>query len=250
MTVYVVTFRGIGERLVGNLLDGYVAALPADWVRIEVAWAASYGPVPDPFGISYDRSLASGEAVGIAKLRAIRAQDPDATIIVAGYSGGAALAGNISRKIRSEIGIDLVVLVADPNNPHGTDYGIAGARPVPGRTLWVSNARDVICSCPRLSPLRIIATLTPLMGLGVDDAWRGTQDVARKLADPRVRASMAEQIGPWWSPVAWARYERARVDADGYLSQREHVQAYTRRTAAGSMLTQAAARTRELVSTT
>lgn len=240
MTVHVLTFRGIGEKLTGNMLDGFARRLPASWVRHEVPWAASYGPVPDPFGISYDRALAAGMTLGETRERAIRAQDPQARIVLAGYSGGAALAGNLANRLRGLV--DAVVLVADPNYPGaGGDYGIAGARTVLGAPcLYVVNPADVICCCPRVSPLRIIATLTPLAGLGADDAWRGTQDVLRKLADPRVRASMAEQIGPWWAPATWSRYERARVDADGYLSGREHVGAYLRVTSGETMLTRAA----------
>ncbi|QGJ95828.1 lysin B [Gordonia phage EMoore] len=231
-TVYLLTFRGIDERLTGNMLDRLAYPLPTGWMRVEVPWTASYGRTS-----SYARSLEQGMALGEQTIREIKAAEPWAKIILAGYSGGAALAGNLANKLPSLI--DGVVLVADPNYPGtGGDFGIAGARRVNAVPVrYVVNPGDIICCCPALSPLRILATLSPRMALGERSAWAA--DVRQKLADRKTRLEMAEQIGPWWLPATWARYDRAKVGVDGYLSGREHQAAYTRAAPGGSLMARA-----------
>ncbi|QDH93532.1 lysin B [Gordonia phage Verity] len=232
MTVYVLTFRGIDEKLVGNLLDQYVDALPVWWQRIEVPWLAQYGN-----GASYAQSLAQGMQLGRNMIAEILARDPDARIVLAGYSGGAALAGDLANEFVGKVTVS--VLVADPNDVgDANEFGIAGRRAVRGRHLRVAARGDAIPRCPRLSPLRPLALLSPHMALGDRAVW--ARDVRRKLADPKVRAEIAAQIGPPWSPLTWARYDRARIDVDNYLSGRGHVRAYTDRVGGQSMLTRAA----------
>ncbi|QKY78495.1 lysin B [Gordonia Phage Zitch] len=233
MGIYVLTFRGIGEKLDGNLLDQYVDALPPWWQRIEVPWLAQYGN-----GASYAQSLAQGMQLGRNMTGEILARDPDARIVLAGYSGGAALAGDLANEFVHGA-LAATVLVADPLDVgDANEFGIAGRRPVRGRHLRVAARGDAIPRCPRLSPLRPLALLSPHMALGDRAAW--ARDVRRKLSDPKVRAEIAAQIGPPWSPLTWARYERARVDVDNYLSGRGHVRAYTDRVGGQSMLTRAA----------
>lgn len=236
MGTYVLTFRGIGERLTGNMLDHLAYPLPPGWQRVEVPWSATYGVG----GTSYTESLAAGMTLGEQTIRETRAAQPRARIILAGYSGGAALAGDLANRLGTLI--DGVILVADPNYPGtGGDFGIAGARTirpdVPVR--WVVNPRDVICCCPRLSPLRIIAITTPMMALGDRRAWPA--DIAKLLRDRKTRLELGELIGPWWLPSTWARYERAAADAEGYRSGREHVAAYTRAAPGGSLMARARA---------
>ena len=235
MTDYIVTFRGISERLTGNMLDHLAYPLPPGWERVEVPWSATYGVG----GTSYKQSLAAGMTLGEQTIREIRAAHPRARIILAGYSGGAALAGDLANLLAHMI--DGVILVADPNYPGtGGDYGIAGARNVVGVPVrWVVNPRDVICCCPRLSPLRIIAITTPMMALGDRRSWPA--DVAKLLRERKTRLELGELIGPWWLPSTWARYERAAADAEGYRSGREHVAAYTRAAPGGSLMARARA---------
>lgn len=243
---YVLAFRGIGEPIEGpQLLDQYLNALPVGWQRVRVPWLAEYGPVPNPLGVSYSRSLAQGIILGRRLIGEIRHRDPEARIVLVGYSGGAALAGNLANQHAGAIAA--CVLVADPNDPRG---GIAGARPVTGvPVVWVANPADVICRCPDPSPLRILARLTPLMGLGARDAWQGANDVIRQLGDRRTREELADEIGPWWLPTTWGRYDAAIRGAHGYLSGREHADAYRRRAADGSsLLTRVAEWTRKQLS--
>ena len=112
---YVFTFRGIGENIKGNLMIDALP-LPAGAQRVEVEWAASYGPVPDLFGISYAAALAAGMALGEAKVREVLRRQPFARIVLVGYSGGAALAGDLAAKLGPSL-VDAVVLIADPNDP-------------------------------------------------------------------------------------------------------------------------------------
>lgn len=221
---YVFTFRGIGESIKGNLIDAL--PLPAGAQRVEVEWAASYGPAPDLFGISYAAALAAGMALGEAKVREVLRRQPFARIVLVGYSGGAALAGDLAAKLGPSL-VDAVVLIADPNDPGaGGDYGIVKARRTGVPTYWVRNPNDAICSTPRYNPLRIIARVTPYVALSLQAWGAAGADVWRQLGDRQTRADMAAEIGPWWSPVTWQRYERAYVLADGYLSGREHVAWY------------------------
>lgn len=219
--IYVFTFRGIGEPLRGNLLDAL--PLPAGATRIEVPWSASYGPVPNPFGVSYADSLAAGMALGERMVRDTLADEPFARIVLVGYSGGAALAGNLARRLGPAM-VDACVLVADPNDPGtATVFGIAGARytgKVP--TWWVRGPNDVICSCPKYNPLRVIARVTPFVALDARAWGAAGADVRRQLRAPQTRWDMAAEIGPPWSPITWQRWERAFQLADGYLSGREH----------------------------
>ncbi|UVF60731.1 lysin B [Gordonia phage BobBob] len=235
--IYVFTFRGISERLNGNLID--LLPLPDGAIRIEVPWAASYGPVPQPFGLSYHDSLAAGMALGERMVKDVLLDEPFARIVFVGYSGGAALAGDLAAKLGGSL-VDAVILIADPNAP-GTSsvFGIVRRRETGLATYWLSNPNDGICSCPRYNPLRIIARTTPCIALDRRSWGAQGADVWRQLNDPATRRTMAAEIGPPWSPVTWHRWERAFQLADGYLSQREHVQWYrspARMRAAGAWL--------------
>lgn len=237
--IYVFTFRGISEPFAGpTMLD--LLPLPEDAHRIEVPWWASYGPIPDPFGRSFHDSLAAGMALGERMIRDVLVEHPFARVVLVGYSGGAVLAGDLAAKLGGSL-IDACILVADAKAPGTSNvFGIVRRRETGLATYWLSNSNDCICACPKYNPLRIIARTTPFIALD-RRAW-GAQgaDVWRQLSDPKTRRDMAAEIGPPWSPVTWARWERALQLADGYLSQREHVQWYRRAgrmDAAGAWLT-------------
>jgi pimeloyl-ACP methyl ester carboxylesterase len=210
MTV-VIACRGISEQLKDNMLSRLVAGLPADWTRIELPWAASYGPANpthNPMGVSFDRALADGY---VMLQKAIEAHPLDDVVLV-GYSGGAALIGNLLAKWTFP-NVKAVVLVADPFAPGGRIHGIAGNRVIPGyNVLWVSNPEDVICSCPEGSPLRAIADLSAAFALGDPAAW--TVDIIDRLRTDRWQ----EATRQWWNPFGiLGRYVEAINDAAGYL---------------------------------
>lgn len=214
----VLTCRGIGEPVGGHtMLSGFVNALPGEVTHVEVPYPASYGFVNatrDPLGESFDESLG-------ALYTALRAEieRSDEPTIIAGYSAGAAGAGNYVAANPLPDHVKAVILVADPLRPGGSIYGIAGSRPVniDVPVIWVSNPADVICSCPRNSLLRIIADLTPRMSLGDPQAW--SEDVLSTFTSPRKRNRLVRLAGlSWWEPMATLRHLRtAEHEAMGYL---------------------------------
>lgn len=219
----VITVCGIGESTSGwNMLDYLVAKLPTSWRHVEVPWAASYAfvnPHRDPLGGSFDASLADGYRM----LEIALWQHRDDDVVLAGYSGGAAVVGNLLARKRFDQ-VRAVVLVADPMAPaaRGLPHGIAGNRPIthyqPIR--WVSNPRDVICACPPDSPLRTIADQSAAMSLGDPAGW--TLDLLDRVRTNRwqaIRTNLLDVVG------AWRRYSCALDDVAGYLGlgrQSEH----------------------------
>lgn len=215
--IHVLTARGIGEPLVGNMLDGLVARLPRDWERHEVVYPAEYGFVngtSNPWAQDFASTKLAGVAALTALVAEILAVDPDARFVILGYSAGAQVAGDFVAS-RPGVPVAACALVADPSNP-GTRklYGVAGSRLVP-YAIEVARPDDVICCCPDSSPIRVIARLTERMQLADISVWG--RDVWVKLSDPKVRSQIEAELGPWWMPSAWGRYEKAAAEARRYL---------------------------------
>lgn len=190
--------RGIGEPLHTGLLSRLPGLLAAD--HIDLPWTAQYGPVgrEGPAGESFERSLAAGT-------RLLRAELDRGPAIVVGYSGGAALAGNLAKT--GHRNLVAVGLVADPLDP-GTarTHGIAGRRPITGPPVHrLRNLDDVICSCPADSPLRAIADTSAAFSLADPAAWG--RDVLARLAARQVASILVQP----------AVYQRAYLDACRYL---------------------------------
>ncbi|AFR48018.1 cutinase family protein [Gordonia sp. KTR9] len=255
MPCYVVTVRGIGEPMDGNMLSQFVERLGAGWTHVEVDYPAAYAFVNgqrNPLAPDYDTTKRLGRAQVRIELAIIRAEHPDATVVLAGYSAGADIVDDLAVSgIMSEFPqVKRCVAVANPSNPGSNglaDYGIAaperGRQHVDSRVIPVNHPGDVICCCPPRSPLRVIATLTPRMQLADRSAW--ARDVLAKLGNPTVRAEIDRQLGAWWDPRNWGRYDRAAKDARGYLGLgvRSTHAIYNRRPLGGlSMLEHAADR--------
>ena len=210
----VITVCGIGESTSGwNMLDYLVAKLPTSWRHERLPWAASYGPVNphrDPLGMSFDAALADGYRL----LELALWQNRDADVVVAGYSGGAAVVGNLLAR-KHFLQVKAVVLVADPWAPNAGRgvHGIAGSRTItPGRVRWVANPRDVICCCPADSPLRTIADQSAAMSLGDPSGWG--LDLIDRLKTDRWQSI---RTNPLDVVAAIRRYGRALDDVGGYL---------------------------------
>lgn len=217
MTTTLIACRGIGERMQGNMLSQFVRQFP-QWDHVELPWAASYGPVNaqgDPLGWSYAESVGDGMRLTETEVAELVAADPGARIVLVGYSGGAALVGNwaASRWLHYPQ-VKAVVLVADPQAPGGSRWGVAGRRPITanGYLAWVTNPKDVICSCPSDSPIRTIADQSAAMSLGDPRAW--TLDLIDRLNRGRWQAIKSN---PWDVVRIVARYQRAVDDVAGYL---------------------------------
>ncbi|AXH50492.1 lysin B [Gordonia phage Ruthy] len=223
-----VTVRGIGEPMGGNMLSQFVDRLGDGWTHIEVPYPAAYGFVNgqrNPHAPDYETTKRLGRANVRIELAIIAAEHPDAIVVLAGYSAGADIVDDLAVSgIMTEFPqVKRCVVVANPSNPGSNglaDYGIAaperGRQHVDSRVIPVNHLGDVICCCPPRSPLRVIATLTPRMQLADRTVW--ARDVLRKLGDPTVRAEIDEQLGAWWDPRNWGRYDRAGRDARGYLA--------------------------------
>lgn len=216
MTTTLITCRGIGEPLDGNMLSQFVRCFP-NWDHIELPWQASYGPVNanrDPLGWSYAASLADGMSL-LERTVTHFEEQPGAQIAIAAFSGGAALAGNwLASRWRAHLAVKGAVLVADPQAPGTTRFGVAGSRPIEdrGHLAWVSNPHDVICSAPHDSPVRTIADQSAAMSLADPRAW--TLDLIDRLNRNRWQAIKSR---PWDVIGIVRRYQVAVDDVAGYL---------------------------------
>lgn len=222
--ITVLACRGIGEPLQGNMCSAVTRRLdPTRFRVIEVPWTASYGPVPLPLGPAFDDSLRTGREL---LLRMID-EDP-IPVLLLGYSGGAALAGNVAAEVargdHPRLEVVGSALISDPFMPHWeapveNTWGIAGSRDIMSAfaTWWVSDPADAICCCPSNSPLRTIAdqtrafSLSNLLGWGVDLVGRLKRQEWQQVAiDWRNRDEVH------------AIYRQAAHDLDGYLRRGDH----------------------------
>jgi pimeloyl-ACP methyl ester carboxylesterase len=195
----------------------------------ELPWSAQYGPMPAALGSSYDKSLDTGRTM---LLKAIR-DDPNPVILL-GYSGGAALAGNVAAEIgrgeHPELDVRGVGLISDPRRHPGlTDptWGIAGARMILSSSkapVWsLADPADVITSCPANSPLRTLADQSAAFSLADPVAWGA--DLVGRLKRGQWQAVRLD----WRNPRAvLAQYRQAITDAEGYLVRGDHTSYATR----------------------
>ncbi|WP_169811578.1 PE-PPE domain-containing protein [Nocardia shimofusensis] len=188
-----------------------------------VEYPADYGRA-----MSYTESRAAGRQAMLAAL-----DEVTGSVVLAGYSQGAAIAGDIAAEIgRGELPYRNVLacaLIADPLRPSGrcvgTDpggYGIAGERHVPGLpTYWAAAPGDPITALPAGNPLRSIADLTGYFSLASPGAalrW------GRSLLDTGTRHAMQR----WWSLEHRRSWTGAVAFARGYLYGGRHTDDYIR----------------------
>lgn len=155
--------------------------------------------------------------------------------ILAGYSQGAGIAGDLAREIVEHMpGVvaDHLVgcaLIADPLRPAGagmphrppaSGYGIAGTRAVPRvPTWWAAADGDPITALPPGNPLRSIADLTEWWSLaGPAEIRRWGEDLVEKC-----RRGAYQR---WWSVEHWRTWFGAMAYARGYLIDGRHTTDY------------------------
>lgn len=192
-----------------------------------VAYPAEYG-TPRP----YAESRRLGRR---ALLEAIRVRR---SFVLAGYSQGAGIAGDLARDIveyqPGALADRLVgcALIADPLRPVGAGmphrspapgYGIAGQRLVPTvPTWWAAADGDPITALPAGNPLRSVADLTEWWSLaGPAEVVRWGEDLVDKA-----RRGVYQQ---WWSPANWRTWGGAVAYARGYLWDGRHTTDYVGR---------------------
>lgn len=190
-------------------------------------------PYPATFG-GHEQPYATSKAAGQrALIDAIRATDNLA--IVAGYSQGAVIAGDLAAEIgwglHPELEIVAAALIADGARPVGGGvpniaptpfYGITGQRHVPAErfpTYWAAAPGDPITACPPGNPLRALPEAVEWFSIASPEAalqW------GAKMLDAAVRGRFQD----WWNPIHWRTWSGALAYARGYLFDGRHGAAY------------------------
>ncbi|MDF3308739.1 hypothetical protein P3H15_27350 [Rhodococcus sp. T2V] len=229
--ITVLECRGIGETIPSPMLANVTKLLdPKRFRSIEVPWSAQYGPVPAPLGTAFDTSLREGRKILIDMIAA----DPY-PVILKGYSGGAALVGNVAAEIargeHPELDVRGVGLISDPLRPQDPwdpqeRWGIAGSRPI--SRVWFpvwhcADPADAITNCPADSPLRTFADQSAAFSLADPRAWGA--DLIWRLRTGRWQATIRD-----WRNVhdVLRTYGQAINDAEGYLTG-DHTSYHLRR---------------------
>jgi hypothetical protein len=182
---------------------------------VVVDYPATYGGL----GSAYASSRAAGRA---AALRAI-ADSPN-SVVLAGYSQGAGIAGDVADEIgrgeHFELDVRACALIADPARPRlcglpretpASGYGVSGERAVWGiPTFWAAAEGDPITALPEGNPLRSLADTTEYFSLASPvDAIRWGQALLDR--------AKAHRWQRWWSIGAVRDWGGAMQYADNYL---------------------------------
>lgn len=189
-----------------------------------VAYPADYGT-----HVSYTDSVAAGKRALLAAVD--RSPNP---VVLAGYSQGAAVAGDLAAEIgRGEHpGREVIAcaLIADPRRPAGKylgdndpgGYGVVGERPITNIPVyWAAAPGDPITALPAGNPLRTIADLSAFFSFADANA-------ALRWAQRMFDTALRNQLQRWWSPANWREWAGAVAYARGYLVDGRHTDDYVR----------------------
>ncbi|MFC6011390.1 PE-PPE domain-containing protein [Nocardia lasii] len=215
------TWNPGGDGVTGAFIDGLNTSM---FTARMVPYPADYGSY-----VSYTESVAEGKRALLAAID----RTPN-LVVLAGYSQGAAVAGDLAAEIgRGEHpGREVIAcaLIADPRRPAGkylgdTDpggYGVVGERHIDGiPTYWAAAPGDPITALPAGNPLRTIADLSAFFSFANANAavrW------AQRMLDTATR----NQLQRWWSPSNWQQWSGAVAFARGYLFDGRHTTDYVR----------------------
>ncbi|MEU8895477.1 PE-PPE domain-containing protein [Nocardia sp. NPDC048505] len=187
-------------------------------------------PYPADYGkrVAYADSLAAGRS---ALIHAV--ESTPNRVVLAGYSQGAAIAGNLAAEIgRGELPhleVLACALIADPLRPAGHclgadpgGYGVAGQRLIEGvPTYWAAAPGDPITALPAGNPLRTIADLSAYFSLSGSEA-------ALRWGQSLIDVAARRQVQRWWSVDNWRNWAGAIAYARGYLFDGRHTDDYIR----------------------
>lgn len=186
-----------------------------------VPYPATYGGLDLPYAMSVEQGR---QALVNATYNA---PNP---VLLAGYSQGAGIAGDVAVAVGSDpfSGLEVVgaALIADPLRPSGwgvagiNGYGIAGQRPISSMPAWWAVAdRDPITALPEGSALRSLADFTAYWSMNSVEgfAWWG-----QSILDTATR----QRYQRWWSPGNWRETGESLSHANAYLFEGRHTAAY------------------------
>ncbi|WP_167478657.1 alpha/beta fold hydrolase [Nocardia arthritidis] len=193
-----------------------------------------FAPRMVAYPADYGRRVAYADSVAVGRHALLDAigSTPN-RVVLAGYSQGAAIAGEVAAQVgRGELpGLEVVAcaLIADPLRPEGQcvppdpgGYGIAGQRPIAGvPAYWVAAEGDPITALPAGNPLRTIADLTAYFDLADPVA-------ALRWGQSMLDVAIRGQLQQWWSPANWRSWGGAVAYARGYLLDGRHTDDYIR----------------------
>jgi len=214
------TWNPNGEGVTRTFAD---ALDPDRFAHTMVPYPADYGT-----HVSYAQSVAVGRG---ALIQAI--ESASNRVVLAGYSQGAAIAGDVAAEIGrgglAHLEVVACALIADPLRPSGsclgTDpggYGIAGQRHITDvPTYWVAATGDPITALPSGNPLRSIADLSAYFSLSSPQA-------ALDWGQSLIEAAARGQWQRWWSARNWRSWAGALAYARGYLFDGRHTDDYVR----------------------
>ncbi|WP_282777315.1 MULTISPECIES: PE-PPE domain-containing protein [unclassified Nocardia] len=207
-----------------GVTTAFAAALdPARFTPRMIPYPADYGRQ-----VAFADSLAAGRR---ALLEAIEAT-PN-RVVLAGYSQGAAIAGDVAADIGKGLWPHLEVaacaLIADPLRPAGQcvgpepgGYGIAGQRWIPFvPAYWAAAQGDPITALPPGNALRLLADLSEYFCLADREAML-------RWGQSLFEIAVHKRLQRWWSPKNWTTWTGVLTYARGYLLDGRHTDDYIR----------------------
>ncbi|WP_327143071.1 PE-PPE domain-containing protein [Nocardia sp. NBC_01327] len=195
---------------------------------------ARFAPRMVPYPADYGRreSYAQSSVAGkTALLEAIAASSN--RVVIAGYSQGAAIAGDVAAEIARglwpDLEVDACALIADPLRPAGQcigpdpgGYGIGGQRWIADiPTFWAAAQGDPITALPAGNALRLVADFSQYFCLASPEA-------VRQWGQSLIDTVLQRRVQRWWVPRNWSAWSGALAYARGYLTDGRHTTDYVR----------------------
>ncbi|WP_280452267.1 hypothetical protein [Nocardia cyriacigeorgica] len=194
-----------------------------------------FAPRIVPYPAEYGNPRPYAESRRLGRRALLDAIPVRRSFVLAGYSQGAGIAGDLARDIVEHMPGALAdhlvgcALISDPLRPAGAGmphrppapgYGIAGTRDVPAvPTWWAAAEGDPITALPAGNPLRSVADVSEWWSLA------GPAEVTRWGAD-LVEKCRAGTYQRWWSLANWRSWAGAMAFARGYLWDGRHTTDY------------------------